>query len=326
MNKKIKIIILSLSLAICANSFTPSAKAYVAWPDIGGAFFGSMLNEMWIQIRAASMGALKKAAVDTITETVNNLVAGTTQAGSLFISDWSDYLFSSPASNASSYMNDFFTITTRGKTNGNYSSMCGTNYSNYRSERAKNVNLEIDLTSLQDDFEEWACSPVEMFSGGTWDAYKAFMQPNNNPISYALLTESVWEKKWNEEAKEAEIKALAYQGFKAKEENNMVISPGSLIKDITSAANTLDNDMIANAENVGEVAGIVVGKIASNVIKQGIGNARQMVQNQINDTICSGTQSLRDQLKELTPTGTLMSGLGLGSLGTGRSTGTCNLQ
>lgn len=328
MNGKIKIFVFGLIMVISCSLFTSkSAQAYVAWPDIGNAFLETMLENIATQVRAALVGALKKAAIDTITETVNNLVAGASQAGSLFISDWSDYLFSTPKNSTNNYMNDFFTITTRGRTNGGYNSLCGSNYSEWRSERAKQVNVEIDLTELQDNFEEFACSPVEMFSDGTWAAYNAFMQPNNNPIAYSLIAESVYEKKLREEEKKAETQALAYQGFIAqKGDGNIVITPGSTIKDLITSANTLDNDMIANAENVGEVAGIVVGKIASNVIKQGIGNARQQVQNKINDGICDGSQSLRDQLKELTPDGNLMSGFGMGSLGNSKSSGTCNLQ
>lgn len=329
MSKKIKILVFALILAISSVNFAPPAQAIFSWPDIGNAFIRTMLDNMWIQIRAALVGALKKAAIDTMSETVNNLVSGVSQAGSLFISDWSDYLFTMPKNSSRQYMNDFFTITTRGKGSGSYSSSrtCGTqNYSKWRTERAKGVNVELNLTSLQDNFEEFACSPVEMFGEGSWAAYNAFMSPNNNPIMYALIAEEMAIKKEQEEKEKAQIQAVANQGFISQSKNGLVITPGSLIKDITAAANTMDNDAIANARNVGEVAGIVVGKIASNVIKQGIGNARQQIQNKINSGICDGAQSLRDQLKELTPDGNLMSGFGMGSLGNTRGSSTCRIN
>jgi len=329
MSKKIKIFVFALFLVISTTTFTPSAKAIFSWPDIGNAFIRTMLDNMWIEIRAALVGALKKAAIDTMSETVNNLVSGTSQAGSLFISDWSDYLFTTPKNKTGQYMNDFFTITTRGKSGGTYSSSktCGTeNYSKWRTERAKGVNVELDFTSLQDNFEEFACSPVEMFGDGTWAAYNAFMSPNNNPIIYGLIAQEVAAGKAKEERDKAQIQAISNQGFVSQSKNGLVITPGSLIKDITAAANTMDNDAIANAQNVGEVAGIVVGKIASNVIKQGIGNARQQIQNKINDSICDGSQTLRDQLKELTPDGNLMSGFGMGSLGNTRGSSTCRIN
>lgn len=329
MSKKIKIFVFALFLVISSATFTPSASAIFSWPDIGNAFIRTMLDNMWIQIRAALVGALKKAAIETMSETVNNLVSGASQAGSLFISDWSDYLFTMPRNNTRQYMNDFFTITTRGKSSGTYSSSrtCGTqNYTKWRTERAKGVNVELDFTDLQDNFEEFACSPVEMFGDGSWAAYNAFMSPNNNPIMFALIAEEVAAKKDREEQQKAQTQAISNQGFISQSKNGLVITPGSLIKDITAAANTMDNDAIANARNVGEVTGIVVGKIASNVIKQGIGNARQQIQNKINDGICEGSQSLRDQLRELTPSGNLMSGFGMGSLGSSKSSGTCRLN
>lgn len=329
MSKKIKILVFALILAISSVNFAPKAHAIFSWPDIGNAFIETMLENMWIQIRAALVGALKKAAIDTMSETVNNLVSGVSQAGSLFISDWSDYLFTMPKNKSKQYMNDFFTITTRGKGSGSYSSSktCGTqNYTKWRTERAKGVNVEINLTSLQDNFEEFACSPVEMFGEGSWAAYNAFMSPNNNPIMYSLIAEEMAIKKEQEEREKAQVQAIANQGFISQSNNGLVITPGSLIKDLTAAANTMDNDAIANARNVGEVAGIVVGKIASNVIKQGIGNARQQIQNKINEGICDGAQSLRDQLKELTPDGNLMSGFGMGSLGNTRGSSTCRIN
>lgn len=325
-----KKIIFSALLLIFSLSFVPQAKvqAYVAWPDIGNAFFDTMLKEIGIQVRAAIVGALKKAAIDTLSETVNNLVSGVTQAGSLFITDWEDYLFNTPSGNTASYMNDFFTVTARGRSAGSYSSgACGSSFTEWRSERAKEYVVEIDFTAWQDDFQELACTPMEMFNDGTWAAYNAFMQPNNNPIAYALMTESVYEEKLRKEEQKAALQAQAYGGFKAQQtENGMVITPGSIIEGITLAANTMDNDAIANAENAGEIAGIVVGKIASGVIKNGIGNARAKVQSEINNGICDASQELRDGLKKMTPSGHLLNGgSGLNTLGKSGSQ-QCNLQ
>lgn len=319
-NKKIifgAIILIFVSLA----SPTHKASAYAAWPDIGNAFFRTMLDNIGIQIRAAIVGALKKAAIETLSETVNNLVSGTTQAASLFITDWEDYLFNGPTGTTNTYMNDFFTITTRGKSSGSYSSACGGSFAEWRSERAQNFVLEIDFTEWQSDFEEFACGPVEMFADGTWAAYDAFMEPKNNPLAYALMTESVYEKKLREEKEKAAIQANAYGGFigQKSSDGKTVITPGSVIEGVTVAANTMDNDALANAENAGEIAGIVVGKIATGIIKQGIGNARKNVQNKINNQICDMSQSLRDKLKGLTPSGHLLNGgSGLGTLGDSR--------
>lgn len=331
MNKCKKIILSVVILALIAISTpTQKAQAYMAWPDLGGAFFRTMLDNMGKQILAAIIGALKKAAIETISETVNNLVSGTTQAGALFITDWEDYLFNSPAGNTNSYMNDFFTVTTRGKSPGSYTSgsTCGKSFTEWRSARAKEYVITIDYTDLQDTFQEYACDAIGMFNDGTWAAYDAFMAPNNNPLAYALITEDVYEKKLQQEKEKAALQAQSYAGFTAqKTKEGVVITPGSLIKDLTAAANTMDNDAIANARNAGEIAGIVVGKIATGVIKNGIGKARQNVQNKINDNICEASQELRNALKGLTPSGHLLQGGGsnLGTLGGSRSS-KCNIR
>lgn len=327
MSKKIKISLFAIILIFNSFVFAPNAKA--TWPDIIGFTYGAALDEIKEQIMAALLGALKQAAIDTINETVNNLISGATQSGSLFINDWEDYLYNSPQNEAAAYMNDFFTITTRGKTSGNFQSACGGNsFTEWRTAGAiESTKIGIDATALQPDFEEYACDAIEMFDQGTWDAFNSFMQPNNNPIAYQLIAESVYEKKLREKEEEAKARAIAYQGFKATEtENGIVLTPGSILEEITASANTISDQAIATATNPGEMAGLVVGKIASQVIKQGIGNARQNIQNQINDTICNTSQDLRDALGDLTPNGNLPGGIGIGSLGSSASSEPCILR
>jgi len=326
MHKKIKISLFAIILIFNSFAFVPSAKA--TWPDIIGFTYGAALDEIKEQIMAALLGALKQAAIDTINETVNNLISGTTQAGSLFITDWEDYLFNSPRNEAGAYMNDFFTVTSRGKSSGNFQSACGgESFTEWRTSKAKQyINTEVDYTALQSDFEEYACDTIKMFDQGTWDAYIAFMQPNNNPIAYQLIAESVYEKKVREKEEEAKAEAISYQGFKAKKsENGIVLTPGSTLEEITASANTISDQAIATATNPGEMVGLVVGKIASQVIKQGIGNARQNVQNEINDEICNTSQDFRDALGNLMPNGNLPGGIGIGSLGNTAGNSECVL-
>lgn len=315
-----KKIIFSLTLVALTFSFIPTnkAQAYTSWPDFGGNFFGNMLDQVFVQVQAAIVGALKKAAIETVSETINNLVSGVTKEASLFISDWEDYLFNAPHANTKNSMNDFFTLTTRGRSSGNYASgTCGKVYSKWRTERAKQMTVEIDLTSLQDTYQEYACDAIGMFSDGSWAAYNAFMEPRNNPLMFALIAEEVALRKEEEEKAKAQAQAIANQGFISKTtEEGYVITPGSLIQGLTLAANTIDNDAIASAKNIGEVVGLVVGKIASGVIKQGIGNARAQVQSQINNGICDMTDQLGDQLDKFRPGKGFSIGFGLGSLGT----------
>lgn len=309
---------------LSATALAPKAEA--SWPDFAGNIGGQAVKGIWEEIENAIMAALKQAAIQTLTETINNLIAGTTQAGSSFINDWEDYLFKSPESNTSAYMNDFFTITTRGKSSGNYLSSCGgTSFTEWRSAGAKeSVGIELDLSELQSDFEEYACDATKMFEEGTWDAFNSFMQPNNNPIAYALISESVYDEKLNKEQEAAKTQAVAYGGFKATmSDNGIVLTPGSITEAITASANTAPDDALTNATTWQELIGAVVGKVASQVVKQGIGNARQNVQNEINKGICDASNSLSDELDGLSPDGNLMSDFGIGSLGSSSSSNSC---
>ncbi|MFA6183512.1 MAG: hypothetical protein WC682_00240 [Parcubacteria group bacterium] len=329
MSNKLKKIIFHTLLLVSIISFVPSykAQAYVAWPDIGNAFMRTMLNEMWIQIRAAIIGALKKEAINTISETINGLVGGNAQEEALYVQDWADYLFQTPTQNTNLYMNDFFTLTNRGQSSGSYTSSSGSSssYSEWRSEGAKYLTESPDYTELQSDYEEYASDAASMFDDGNWAAYDAFWQLNNNPIAYELQAEAIYMDKLAEEEKIASDQAQAYSGFKAKKsDDGTVITPGSTIEGLTVAANTVDNDAIANARNIGEIAGIVVGKIASNVIKQGIGNARKNSGSSSSNTCDSSSSSLKDQLNNYSSSGNTKNGnSGLGTLGTS-SNSTCD--
>ena len=279
------------------------------------------------QTQDALVAALKVEASQMLVDTVNNLVSGANQAGSLFITDWSNYLFGEPANKTKVAMNDFFTLTTRGKTTGNYIPACGFNFSEWRTAKARNnYSATLDLSEWQTDFEEFACGYQDMFSNESWEGYVKAMEPKNNPIAYNLFAGEVENDIKKKEEQKALAQAEAYGGFKAKiDETGTVITPGSFIRDITTAANKINIDMLSNAHSVGEMAGVVVGQVVSKAIKVGIGSVRREAQARINNNICQASQSLRDGLKNLTPDGTLFDSLGIGSFGKTRDS-RCILQ
>ncbi|HFC36170.1 MAG TPA: hypothetical protein ENJ49_00665 [Candidatus Moranbacteria bacterium] len=317
-NKFRKLFLTTGMIMFLLFSVVHHANAYVAWPDIVGFQYDEMVRKVWKQVEDALVASLKREAAQMVADTMNNIISGGKQAGALFITDWDNYLFANPNAATQAYMNDFFTITTRGKSYGSYNSACGSNFSEWRTAGAREaVNEQIDLTSLQTTLEEVSCNGLAgMFDNLNWNGYVESMKLQNDPIAYKLLAESIAQKKKEEEEKKAETKATAYLGFKPQtDKNGYVVTPGSLVQSLSATANSMDMNMIVNARSVGEVAGIVAGKIASSVIKRGIGNIRKNIQANINKGICNTSQSLRDGLKNLTPQGSLQGSLGLGSLG-----------
>lgn len=318
---KRKILILLLSVMFLMSS-TENASAQ--W---GADFAVSAAEEIKREVISAITEGLKQAAIEMLNDTVDNAIAGVTQAGALFIIDWEDYLFSSPALETSIFMNDFFAISTRGKESSlNYRSDCGVNYTQWRNARAKgNAELVIDFSEWQSDFEDYACGAANMFANGTWEAMDALFDPNNNPLGYDLAAEGMKAKKKNQAEDAALAAGIAYQGFKATKgsDGETIITPGSITKDIKSNTLNISNMSLANADRPGEVAGAFVGKIVASVIRRGIGKMQQNIQEKINDKICEASQSLYDELGNLVPE---QDSYGLGNLGRTGKKGRCMIR
>ncbi|MCD6149390.1 hypothetical protein J7J13_01215 [bacterium] len=308
MKTKFKITIFSLMLGISVFSFAGNASAYVTWPDITAMSYKEVLEKITGMIHGIIMGALKQAAVQTINDSVNNLISGTTMAGSMFISDWDNYLRMGPQRENALYMNDFFTMTTRGRASGlNYRSNCGrdfarSDYSSYLTDRAQKYTIAIEMPTV--DLQEYVCDAANMFEDETWGAFDAFTgKAINNPLGYTLTAQGVQQADEARRKKEAEIRAIAYQGFKPQTKGDMVVTPGSTIKDVVSNVKDLPNKALAAAKDMPEVITSIVTSILTKTIQQGIGNARGNIQREIDGKICNFSKGINGKLNGFSPEG-----------------------
>ena len=107
-----------------------------------------MIEQIERQIEGALLGALKGAAVQALNYKVGQLVGGSSAGEALFITDFNDFLYQGPAKRTELYMNDFFTLTTRGKDlRSNYigagdSGGIGGNYTSYLEIVGKQATTE----------------------------------------------------------------------------------------------------------------------------------------------------------------------------------------
>lgn len=289
-----KTIIISL-LFLIATVFMPLRKARAdTWgTNYAAAVLKQTMEQIAKQIHGAIMGAMKQAAAETINSTVSNLISsGSGSGGALFITDWDDYLAGQPEKKTELYMNDFFTLTTRGSSSASNYASSGSgegvsgNYTNYLVKQAKKATTESTLS--QTDISDYTDDPSEMFSSGNWRGFSAFVSnPANNPFGYTLMSQSVYQEKLEKEKDEARTRAISYQGYTAKESNGKVITPGSTIASMQAGVQDLGNKIVANAQNVPEVITAVVTKIATNAIRQGIGNAQRNVQKETTNVTTS---------------------------------------
>lgn len=264
--------------------FAPS-QTY-AWDAVLGATVGNQLHWLYDSIKGAALAAVKQTAVQTLNITVNTMVGGKSSADALFIVDWQDYLFTQPNNQARLYMNDYFSQLSNGKNSSNYTSASSEGfYSSKSGDYATDMIAQVknyyeNPTSNAITYEG---NPDEMFKNGNLDDFARFISnPMNSSFGTALDASVNYQIASDLAQQEAAIRAISYNGFKAKESNGKVITPGSIIKDITSNVQDLGNKVIASATNIPEVMTSLVTRMITQSIQQGIGNIQSNLQKEIN--------------------------------------------
>jgi len=304
---KRKIILSILALAILVFIPSHSARADVWGANAMAAILKHTMERIDAEIHGAIMGALKIAAAESINSTVSSLISSGGTSGAMFITDWDDWLVKQPAETTKTYMNDFFTLATKGtSSSGNYVSASGStegttgSYTNYLVEQAKKTTTESTLP--QTDLSDYVSDPSEMFSAGNWQGFSSFVSnPANNPFGFTLMSQSVYQEKLDYEKKKAETQAIANKAFKSQTSGGKVITPGSTIADMYINAQDLGNKIIANANSIPEVITAVVTKIATNSIRQGIGTVQQSVQKEVTNVTTSVTSDINEAMQESGP-------------------------
>lgn len=94
---------------------TPEARADAWGANQMAAFWTFAVNKISRHIEGVLLGSLKMTAMNLLNSQIGQLIGGGGISGSpRFITNWNDELFFTPQRNAQLYMNDFFTLSTRG--------------------------------------------------------------------------------------------------------------------------------------------------------------------------------------------------------------------
>lgn len=108
-------IIIAMILCVGIVLETPGAQADSWGANQAAAVWTYAVNKIERHIEGVLLGSLKMAAMNMLNSQIGQLIGGGGISGSpRFITNWNDELFLSPQRNAQLYMNDFFTISTRG--------------------------------------------------------------------------------------------------------------------------------------------------------------------------------------------------------------------
>lgn len=283
-----KIFFIGMFVTVGIFGYAPPAHASM-WGlvDIFGDLIQNMMERMQRQIEGAVIGSLKMAAVQMLNQQVGQLIGGGAAGQARFITNYNDFLYQGPAQRTELYMNDFFTLTTRGKgSSANYISAGsgGGNYVGYLESVGRKATVESGAPCTVDLGE--SANSETMFEEGDFRGFNAFVSnPCNNPYGYALEAEDAYQGELMRQQQVAAIKAASSGGFLPGEENGNVITPAGAIEAMTTNIQKLPMDIIANASNPAELLSGVVSamatKVVTNLVQNGIGQVQSNIQREI---------------------------------------------
>ncbi len=277
-------------------------SAQPARADIWGAAFaaelmGQIMETIKRQLEGAILGTLKVAAIQVLSSQTAQMIGGTTLGDALFITDWNDYLYQKPAEQTKLIMNDFFTLTTRGKySSANYTGagdVTGNVSGNYPAYLVAQANQSIQdgLTGtggalgVAYDLDSYCSSPDVLFQKGDYRCFNAMISnPANNPFGYTLTATAYYAKTMNQKIEQARTEAQS-SGYIGKKQGGKTIAPAATIEHMMSDVQNIGNNLIAAANNPGEflsgVVNAVVNKAVSSMIQKGIGKVQANIAREV---------------------------------------------
>ncbi len=287
--------VLFVTVSIIGPSLFPLRAHAQVWgtDDIFGDLVKQMLEVVKSQIDGAILATIKVAAISAMNSKVAQMIGGTSLGDQLFISDWNDYLYQKPAEQTKLIMNDFFTLTTRGKyASANYvgvGDVTGSVSGNYPAYLVAQAQQSIGDESagqagLEYNLDSYCASPDVLFQEGDFRCFNAMISnPANNPFGYTLSATAYYARTMNQKIEQARTEAQS-SGYIGKKQNGMTIAPAATIENMMSDVQNIGNNVIAAAENPGILSGIVqaaMNRIISNMIQKGIGNVQAKIQREI---------------------------------------------
>lgn len=294
----------------CQFFAVPTARAEAWGTNQMATLLKQMLENMYRQIEGAVLGTIKVQAIEMINRQLGSLIGGMGGGRPLFITNYTDFLYRTPAQKTTIYMNDFFTLNTRGKfSSANYLGIGNVggalnNYPGYLVALGKQAT--IDKKPCVYNLDEYTAVPGRPFQGTypfrALDAYVGNLC--NSAQGYVIQAEEAFEANKLMEQQIAAVQAQS-SGFLGVEKNGNIITPAGAIEAITANVQNMGNTLIATAENPGEfLSGVVsamVNRTITAMVKQGIGMVESNIQRQVNTVKQQVNTAVRDASRELGP-------------------------
>lgn len=293
--------------SIFCGFFPQSAHADAWGTNYGAALVKQLMENIQRQIEGAILGTQKMIAIQLLNSKVGRLLGGSTGGKPLFITNFDEFLYRNPQQNTNLVMNDFFSLTTRGRGSSvNYISRDdkSESYNSYLTDLGRKATIEKDNfgRNTLDDFGGMAA-----FSEGDPRAFNAFFtNPLNNPVGYVLTANTVYEDELIKQQKIAEMKALS-SGVLPSESDGIITAPSSAIEATLNNIADLPNKMIAAASNPGELLSGVISSMANrlvtNMIQKGVGEIQSKISREIRNVDRQVSKEINSQVNIMGPVG-----------------------
>ena len=259
------------------------------WSNVASDVALRMSEEMMIEIRIAINAAAKMAAIKQVQNTIQSSLASGGNDSPKYITNYREFLITSPHDQAKVVTENFLTVTLKGQTSGNYVSANFTggegvqiSYQQYLSNIGQvviegGVQVEVDIMEI--------CDPLEgLFSQGNWDCFETMMNnPINTPVGLAIATEGYLNQKTAEYQLTAQgvVQSSAGGFLPIVDVDGKVSLPSGVVAELQIKRVTLPIDAIANSDS--EAFSVLIESFAmtaiSNVVNYGLGEVNKQFQN-----------------------------------------------
>lgn len=287
----------------------PEARADYWASNYASVLIKESLEKIRRHIEGVLLGAIKVQLIEMVNRQVGLLIGGGAGGRPYFITNYRDFLYQTPAQKTALYMNDFFTLNTRGKfSSANYlgaGDVRGVinNYPGYLVALGKAATTEKKPCVY--DLDEYTATPSRPFQGPypfrALDAYVG--NPCNSTQGYVIEAERAFEENSIMEREIAAIQAQS-SGFLGVEKNGVTVTPAGAIEALSSMNIQNMGNVITSASNPSELSGViaaVVNRSITMLVRWGVGTVEANIQSQVGAVRQQVGATINDATRQLGP-------------------------
>jgi hypothetical protein len=263
------------AVLIGAMLFTTSAplpaRAGVWGEAMMSQFVKQVLEVIFEQIMALLLGIAKRVAIQLARDAANKLVAGGASKKPVFITDYKAYIYGAALDESLVYMNDLMTTATGGKNSSLNYLINGGSVQRLGMDYLAHLNNEVNAAFAKDSckytLDQYSSDTVTAISVGDWRVLNATVGSNcNNALGMSQQMKEAAQRRREVSQEQAKARAIAGKGFTGVEVNGKIISPGSVIGDITSSVQNEVTGLIGKSSKWGELLAAAAGAFANQAL------------------------------------------------------------